>query len=376
MGLIPVTGQLIHDAAVFATHGGYQIVFNTRDPGLAWVEAGGRVFSEDDNGNIRSDRTVHKIFLEKELLDAAGGYTIRFARCFARKPYFPESGETFEKTYAFRPVTREDDLSVFMLCDTHSLIEEPVKTGGYFGEKLDALILNGDIPDHSGTTEHLLSIFAIVSRLTGGEIPVIYARGNHDTRGEAALDFPRYVATDGGRLYYTFRLGPVWGVVLDCGEDKPDDHPEYGGMAHFDPYRAAQTGFLDGILSRAGEEFAAPGVKYRIAVCHVRPDLYSDEYFAKHYRAWVARLNEMGIDLALHGHEHRRGFLPAGRETALGRIGYPVCLGGSFTGVKDEAGRLIRRNMEGTALTFRDGEIRIVFTDESHAALEEYRVGK
>ena len=38
MGLIKVEGQLIHDATVFVAHGGYQIIFNTRDKGLAWVK--------------------------------------------------------------------------------------------------------------------------------------------------------------------------------------------------------------------------------------------------------------------------------------------------------------------------------------------------
>ena len=27
----------------------------------------------------------------------------------------------------------------------------------------------------------------------------------------------------------TFRLGNLWGILLDCGEDKNDDRPEYGG---------------------------------------------------------------------------------------------------------------------------------------------------
>ncbi|MBR5742296.1 MAG: metallophosphoesterase, partial [Clostridia bacterium] len=351
-----------------------QIVFHTRDPGLAWVKVGGETVSEDDNGNIRSDKTAHKIFVEKELLEKAGGYTVRFTRCLQRKPYFPETGESFEKSYSFRPVEKRDGVRLFMLCDSHSMIDGPVKTGGFFRDGFDALILNGDIPDHSGTFEHLLTIPAITSPLTRGEIPVICARGNHDARGEAALAFSDFVATDEGRLYFTFRLGPIWGVVLDCGEDKPDDHPEYGGMAHFDPYRAAQTRFLRRIAAEPEREYAAPGVRYRIAVSHVRPDLYSDEYFARHYREWVSLLNGMGIDLMLCGHEHKRGFLPAGRETPLGRILYPVVLGGAYTTAADAEGRRVRLNSEGTALTFRGGKIKVEFTDESRRVLESFEI--
>jgi len=68
MGLIKVEGQLIHDATVFVAHGGYQIIFNTRDKGLAWVKVGDNVYSDDNNGNINSEKTVHKIFVDKDEL--------------------------------------------------------------------------------------------------------------------------------------------------------------------------------------------------------------------------------------------------------------------------------------------------------------------
>ena len=371
MGLIKIEGQLIHEATVFVAHGGYQIIFNTIDKGLAWVKVGDKVFSDDNNGNINSEKTVHKIFVEKELLDEAKEYTIKFARCLDRKPYFAESGETFEKTYSFKPMDKKDNINIFMICDSHSRTKEPAQTGRYFGDELDALVLNGDIPNHSGTVGDMLSIHYIASNVTHGNVPVIYARGNHDTRGRFALDFPDYVATDKGNLYYTFRIGSIWGVVLDCGEDKNDDHPEYGGMANFDAYRAAQTQFLEEIIANKEKEYAAADVKYKIAICHVRMDLYRDEYFTKHYKAWVKYLNEIGVDIMLNGHEHRRNYLPAGRETDIGTIGYHTVLGGAFDRRDLPDGTKIR-NMFGTALNFNDGKVDVIFTDGNYENLEEH----
>lgn len=372
MAFITKEGQLIHEATVFVTHGGYQVIFNTLDKGLAWVKVGDKTYVDANNGNINSEKKVHKVFVPKDVLDAAGEYTIRFVRCLDRKPYFAESGESFEKTYKFRPLNKKDDINIYMLCDSHSRTKEPAHSGQYFGDKLDALFLNGDIPTHSGTVDHLHSIFYITSEVTKGEAPVIYARGNHDTRGAMAIDLPDYVATHNGNLYYTFRIGSIWGVVLDCGEDKNDDHPEYGGMAAFDEYRAAQTKFLEEIIANKENEYAAEDVKYKICLMHVRIDLHHrDEYFAKHYREWMKSLNEIGIDVMLNGHEHRRKFLPKGRETDIGIPAYDTVVGHTFER-RDEPDGTRVRNMHGTALNFKDNKIDVIFTDGSYETLEEY----
>ena len=374
MGFITHEGELIHDAAVFVTHGGYQIIFNTLDKGLAWAKVGDETFYDADNGNICSEKKVHKIFVPKDALDNAGEYTIFFKRCISRKPYFPVSGEGFEKTYKFRPLNKKDDINIYMLCDTHSRTKEPAESAKYFGDKLDALFFNGDIPTHSGTEDHIHSIFYIASEATKGVAPIIYARGNHDTRGEMSVALSDYIATHNGNLFYTFRIGSIWGVVLDAGEDKNDDHPEYGGMAAFDQYRAQQTKFLQEIIANKENEYAADDVKYKICLMHVRIDLHArDEYFAKHYREWLKYLNEIGIDVMLNGHEHRRKFLPKGRETEMGVVNYDTVIGHTFERRDEPDGTKIR-NMHGTALNFKDDKIKAIFTDGSFETLEEYEI--
>ena len=100
-------------------------------------------------------------------------------------------------------------------------------------------------------------------------------------------------------------------------------------------------------------------------------DIYKDQYFTRHYKEWLKALNEIGVDVMLNGHEHRKSYLPAGRETELGTIGYHTVLGGSFDRRDLPDGTKIR-NMNGTALTFNNNKIDVVFTDGTYEKLEEH----
>jgi hypothetical protein len=81
--------------------------------------------------------------------------------------------------------------------------------------------------------------------LFASEVPVYFARGNHETRGPFSVCFPDYFPTPTGKLYYSFRQGPVHFIVLDCGEDKPGSDIEYSGLAQFDAYRYRTAGMAE-----------------------------------------------------------------------------------------------------------------------------------
>ena len=109
----------------------------------------------------------------------------------------------------------------------------------------------------------------IAAEITGGEIPVVFSRGNHDMRGIYAEKIAEHTPTDGGNAYFTFRLGDFWGIVLDCGEDKLDDHPEYAYTVCCADFRRRQTAFIEDVIRRASEEYAAEGVTKRVVISHV-----------------------------------------------------------------------------------------------------------
>ena len=64
----------------------------------------------------------------------------------------------------------------------------------------------------------------------GSSKPLIFARGNHDTRGSFAREIERYVPIEEGRFYYTRDVGPVHLLIIDTGEDKPDSTQVYARL--------------------------------------------------------------------------------------------------------------------------------------------------
>ena len=84
------------------------------------------------------------------------------------------------------------------------------------------------------------------------------------------------------RFYYTFRHGPAFFVVLDCGEDKPDNDIEYSGLADFDRYRATAADWLkendEATLLYAGDELISlePQMFVELEVTHTEPGFKGD----------------------------------------------------------------------------------------------------
>lgn len=212
---------------VYAVGRRYVILVPVEAECLMWVRVGDREFFDDSNGVLRSASTTHKMEVPQELLDVAGEYTVCWRKIIERKPYFSDVGEIETYTSVFRPV-RGDRIRMYHIADAHNRVDGPVAAGRYFGDDLDVLVLNGDIPNHSGKIEYFTAIHRIAGEITGGELPVIFSRGNHDTRGIYAEKIEDHTPTDCGRSYYSVRLGKLWALVLDCAEDKSDDHAEYG----------------------------------------------------------------------------------------------------------------------------------------------------
>lgn len=358
-------GSFLYDPAVFMVEDKYCIVFLTSLKGIAWAEIGGAEYgAETLGGLVRSDLDAHRIFVPAEILNAAGAYTVCFAPVADRAPYFPKSGNIESLTRSFRAPGKNPTVKAYHLCDTHTHVTQPTKAAEFYGEDTDLIIMNGDIPNHSGSREMIMKVHELCQRVTHGELPIIFTRGNHDTRGAAALDFVGCTPNLGGDFFYTTRYGSIWALLLDCGEDKSDGHKEYGGMVSFEGYRRRQIDFLRRINAQADREYLAPGVKHRVAVCHI--PLFSDwNLFASDiYSQWLEELNKMGLEIMLCGHNHTTQFFPDGADCGFGRMDFPVVIGGTLT----DGG------YTGTALEFTDSGIDFAFTDSEKRVLEKYSV--
>lgn len=358
--------------SVFAVGNEYQIFVPFKKPAVVWAKVGGNTYYDDSNGILRSNCHVHRVHVPMHILDAAKEYTLIFRVMIDRKPYFPESEEERSLTIPFRPL-KDGKINVYLLSDAHNMEKEPIAAGKYFGEDLDLLVLNGDIPNHSGSVENFNSVYRIAAGITSGSCPVVFARGNHDTRGIHAEEFGLYTPTCNGKTYYTFRLGSLWGMILDCGEDKPDTNAEYGHTICFHHFRLTETDFIRSVIANADNEYDADGVTKRFVICHIpftniaKPPFDIEQEL---YGEWARLLREyVKPQLLLFGHKHSARLCPVG--DAWDHQGQPcpaVVAGWPLRADDDDE----KDRYCGAAIEMTDANARVIFNTSENEILSEH----
>jgi predicted phosphodiesterase len=181
--------------------------------------------------------------------------------------------------------------------------------------------------------------------------PMLLVWGNHDVRGKWAYKVPEMVATPEGRPFYAFRSGPVAVVCLHTGEDKPDNHPSFGGRVAFEKLRQEQGEWLKEVIARP--EFRdAP---YRVVFCHIplrwteeKPDAGYEkggyDAFSRFSReAWHDTLVAWKAQVIVSGHTHSPAWIPGTAE-----FPYAQLVGG---GPQPERATWIEGKADGKALT-------------------------
>lgn len=343
--------------SVCAIYDRYEILINTEENGQCSVTVGDETFYDQKSGILVSEVTHHKIAVPMALLDAAGGYTVHYKKSIDRKSYFSEFGETQSEFFSFRPVKPGQEIRMYHLADVHKDVERAVLCASYFGDQLDLLIVNGDIVELRKEADFFTAA-KMVGDITGGEIPVIYIRGNHDTRGQLADRYAEYFPAENGNCYYTVTLGDLWCVIHDCGEDKLDGCPEYGGANLFAPYRRQQTKFLQAL--------SVPEGKVPISIghaCPVRPNEVCNPVFAIEmdvYSQWNREFERLGVRFMLTGHRHDAEFV--GPEDGIINHNYPVIVGATQRGKPD-------KYLTGCAITYTKDGFHCEITDTEHQVL-------
>jgi 3',5'-cyclic AMP phosphodiesterase CpdA len=187
----------------------------------------------------------------------------------------------------------------------------------------DFLLWNGDqsndIHEESTMTAQFLAPagLAIADRR-----PLAYVRGNHDVRGPAARRLTQFTGTPGDRYYYGFRSGPLAALVLDTGEDKPDDSVWLGGLTDFAALRREQAAWLAKVV-REPWFTSAP---YRVLFCHIplwfTRELKAEwaEYSKPCRDAWLPTLVAAGVKLVISGHTHAPAWMPAKADQPIAQL--------------------------------------------------------
>ena len=203
--------------------------------------------------------------------------------------------------------------------------------------KPSAIIWNGDATNTTQDKATAVEIFLdppVADRDYAAGIPTFFESGNHDFRGswiskKEEVMLPRHPAERTGaqadlKWNFAVRCGDLALIGMDTGEDKPDAHPKWFGLANFEPYRRAQAAWLE-------DQFRRPeiaGAKFKVLFCHiplwprcekesvapwdgttVDPTGYA--YWSREcHDLWAPIFERNGVQLVVTGHKHQFDFFP------------------------------------------------------------------
>ncbi|MFV0417592.1 MAG: endonuclease/exonuclease/phosphatase family protein [Dysgonomonas sp.] len=309
---------------------GMTIMWHTNVPCRSWVEYGTdttnmrrvRTFIE---GEAMANNTVNRIRIENLIPGTKYYYRAISQEITLYQPYSKEFGDTVRTPiYSFTTWDNNNkDFTALIFNDIHdnySLFDKlyaQVKDTAY-----DVVFFNGDcIADVQSEAIAVRSISHYIGGVDGSNIPTIFIRGNHETRGAYSMFLWNLLEKKGGaHTYGAFNIGDTRFVLLDCGEDKPDDHWVYYDMNDFTQYRLDQAEFLKKEIT--SNEFKK--AKKRVLIHHI--PIYG-EHLDK-YRPckdlWEPILSKAKFNISLNAHTHRFEYISIGKNKNI----YPVIIGG------------------------------------------------
>jgi len=241
-------------------------------------------------------------------------------------------GTVISAEYSFTTLDpRKPAISFVVLNDRHEkLAPLAASLASVTWSNVDLAFFNGDmVNDAKDEQQFYRCLVDPCSRSFATTIPLVYVRGNHDTRGSFARHLLDYFPTRSGRYYYTLNHGPVSFLVLDSGEDKTDQSVEYSGLVDFAPYMRQQVQWL----ARQIEEPAFQQARFRVCFLHIPPARRPDPKFIR--QQWlldhvVPLLNQGKVDLLICAHTHKYAIQPAGRNG----LNFPMITGGTETVIR------------------------------------------
>lgn len=314
---VTLGSRFTYEPVVYAVEDTYQIVFSTNHPAVAWVEVDGEAYYDLFAGSMKSKDAVHKITVPQEKLDEAKHYSIHAEKMIYRGPFGGFKGKEISKHYDFRPVDSGDGLVYYTMTDVHHARKGAVDAA-LSVEGLDFLVILGDSVGMTEYENDAQFTNQLAHDVTGGEIPVVYARGNHEIKGAYGEELYKYVGSKNESFYYWFTLSDVFGITLDLGEDHDDGWWEYYGTDRFALYHAEQTRFLEELAAAKPYE----DYNYTMVACHIPIQFVNsrkDHVDVK--AAWTELLNQIEPDLAVYGHQHDLYPFLEGQETMYNEKG-------------------------------------------------------
>ena len=301
----------------------------TNKPSYSWVEYG-----ENENaykkahtvtdGLVDAYNRIHEVLIEDLLPGKTYQYRVASKEIILFEPYKLTYGETINsELHSFTaPDPNSKEISWLVLNDIH---DRPASFGPLLNlngnDPYDFVFLNGDMFDYQADEKQIIDhLLTPCTEVFASKKPLLFIRGNHETRGKYARQLKDYFSNPGGE-YFTFQAGPVFAIALDTGEDKPDEHPVYAGIVDFDRYRERQAVWLE----KQMQTRAFKKAKFRVVMMHIPPFYSGDWHGTLHCRKLFSPLfDKYKIDLVISGHTHTYGI----HKAVAGSHNYPIVIGG------------------------------------------------
>ncbi|GAA4802534.1 metallophosphoesterase [Olivibacter ginsenosidimutans] len=304
------------------------IVFITAKKAYSWVEYGTEDLDKKvegkSDGFMEAYQRINNIRISGLQPGKTYKYRVVSKEIVTFKPYELVYGkEIMSSEYSFTtPVMDHDEVSCLIFNDIHDRPYSFKDLWTVKGDKpYDFVFLNGDMFDYQEDEQQIIDHLLLpITSLFASEKAFIMSRGNHETRGKFRREFKGYFSYPSDKYYYSFKQGPVYWIILDTGEDKPDDAPVYAGIVDFDHYRLEQARWLAEIV----ETTAYKQATYRVVMMHIPPFHSGDWHGTMHCRAVFDPIfTKHQVDIVISGHTHRYGIHPPSEEHA-----YPIIIGG------------------------------------------------
>ena len=308
---------------------GITVMWETTVPAYCWVEYG------TDTTQLKRARTIvdgqvvcnnylHKIRIDGLQPGQKYYYRVCSQEILLYQAYKKVFGNTAQSAFSefTLPATDTDSFTAVVFNDLHQHTQtfralcQQIKNVNY-----DFVVFNGDCVDDPASHDQAT---AFISELTEGVhgdcIPTFFMRGNHEIRNAYSIGLRDHFDYVGDKTYGSFNWGDTRIVMLDCGEDKTDDHWVYYDLNDFTQLRNEQVGFLKKEL--AAKEFKK--AKKRILLHHI--PLYGNDGKNLCTELWTKLLEKAPFDICLNAHTHKYAYHPKGE---LGNH-YPVIIGGGY----------------------------------------------
>lgn len=308
---------------------GITVMWETTVPAYCWVEYG------TDTTQLKRARTIvdgqvvcnnylHKIRIDGLQPGQKYYYRVCSQEILLYQAYKKVFGNTAQSAFSefTLPATDTDSFTAVVFNDLHQHTQtfralcQQIKNVNY-----DFVVFNGDCVDDPVDHNQATSFISeLTEGVCGDRIPTFFMRGNHEIRNAYSIGLRDHYDYVGDRTYGSFNWGDTRIIMLDCGEDKPDDHWVYYGLNDFTQLRNEQVDFLKKELS--SKEFKKAGK--RVLIHHI--PLYGNDGKNLCANLWTKLLEKAPFNISLNAHTHKYAYHPKGE---LGN-NYPVIIGGGY----------------------------------------------